>query len=146
MAKRSGGFGKALSRGFMCTAVWVYRRSGGKVGGTMFGAPLLLLTTVGRKSGRSWTVPVMYQADGDRWVVIASNGGKATQPAWWLNLRSQPEASVQIGRETYPVTAVEAAGEERERLWRRMADMYKGYDGYARKTTRRIPVVLLHRR
>jgi deazaflavin-dependent oxidoreductase (nitroreductase family) len=130
----------------MRTAVWVYRRSGGKVGGTMFGAPLLLLTTVGRKSGRSWTVPVMYQTDGDRWVIIASNGGKPTQPAWWLNLRSQPEASVQIGRETYPVTAVEAAGEERERLWRRMADMYKGYDGYARKTTRRIPVVLLHRR
>ena len=67
-------------------------------------------------------------------------------PAWWLNLRSQPDASVQIGRETYPVTAVEAAGDERERLWRRTADMYEGYDGYARKTTRKIPVVLLQRR
>jgi deazaflavin-dependent oxidoreductase (nitroreductase family) len=88
----------------------------------------------------------MYQTDGDRWVIIASNGGNAKHPAWWLNLRSQPDASVQIGRETYPVTAVEAAGEERERLWRRMADMYKGYDGYARKTTRKIPVVLLQRR
>jgi deazaflavin-dependent oxidoreductase (nitroreductase family) len=130
----------------MRTAVWVYRRSGGKIGGTMFGAPLLLLTTVGRKSGRSWTVPVMYQADGDRWVVVASNGGKARHPAWWLNLRSRPEASVQIGREAYPVTAVEAVGEERELLWRRMADMYKGYDAYTRKTTRKIPVVLLHRR
>jgi deazaflavin-dependent oxidoreductase (nitroreductase family) len=126
--------------------VWLYRRSGGKIGGKMFGAPVLLLTTTGRKSGRSWTVPVMYQIDGDRWVIIASNGGSAKHPAWWLNLRSQPDASVQIGRETYPVTAAETAGEERERLWRRMADMYKGYDGYARKTTREIPVVVLQRR
>jgi F420H(2)-dependent quinone reductase len=146
MAQRSGGFGKTLARGFMRTAVWLYRRSGGKIGGTMNGAPVLLLTTTGRKSGRPWTVPVLYQADGDRWVIIASNGGNPRHPAWWLNLRSQPAASVQIGRETYPVTAVETAGEERERLWRRMADMYKGYDEYARKTTRAIPVVLLRRR
>jgi deazaflavin-dependent oxidoreductase (nitroreductase family) len=79
-------------------------------------------------------------------VIIASNGGNARHPAWWLNLRAQPDASVQIGRETYPVTAVQATGEEREVLWRRMADMYKGYDGYAQKTTRKIPVILLHRR
>jgi len=146
MAERSGGFGKALTRGFLRTAVWLYRRSGGRIGGKMFGAPLLLLTTTGRKSGRSWTVPLMYQIDGDRWVIIASNGGSAKHPAWWLNLRSQPDASAQIGRETYPVTAAETTGEERERLWRRMADMYKGYDGYAQKTTREIPVVVLQRR
>jgi F420H(2)-dependent quinone reductase len=146
MAKQSGGFGKALARGFMRTAVWLYRRSGGRIGGRMFGAPVLLLTTTGRKSGRSWTVPLMYQIDGDRWVIIASNGGSARHPAWWLNLRSQPDASVQIGRQTYPVTAAETAGEDRERLWRRMADMYKGYDGYAQKTTREIPVVVLQRR
>jgi deazaflavin-dependent oxidoreductase (nitroreductase family) len=112
----------------------------------MFGVPVLLLTTTGRKSGRSWTVPVMYQTDGDRWVIIASNGGNAKHPAWWLNLRSRPEASVQIGRETFLVSATETAGEQREYLWRRMADMYKGYDAYARKTTRRIPVVLLQKR
>jgi F420H(2)-dependent quinone reductase len=146
MARRSGGLGKAFAHGFMGTAVWVYRRSGGRIGGTMFGAPLLLLTTVGRKSGRSWTVPVMYQIDGDRWVVVASNGGSPRHPAWWLNLRSHPEASIQVGRDTYPVTAVEAVGAEREGLWRRMADMYQGYDRYARKTTRKIPVVLLRRR
>ncbi|WP_406044102.1 nitroreductase family deazaflavin-dependent oxidoreductase [Micromonospora sp. NBC_00898] len=133
-------------RGFLRTAVWLYRRSGGKLGGKMFGAPVLLLTTTGRKSGRSWTVPLMYQTDGDRWVIIASNGGSARHPAWWLNLRSQPDASIQIGRQTYLVTAVETAGEDRERLWQQMADMYKGYDGYARKTTRQIPVVVLQRR
>jgi deazaflavin-dependent oxidoreductase (nitroreductase family) len=130
----------------MRTAVWLYRRSGGKIGGKVRGAPVLLLTTTGRRSGRPWTVPVMYQTDGDRWVVIASNGGSARHPAWWLNLRSRPEGSVQIGREVFPVSAVETSGEERERLWRRMADTYKGYEIYARKTTRTLPVVLLERR
>jgi F420H(2)-dependent quinone reductase len=146
MAKRSVGVGRAVARSFLRTAVWLYRRSGGKIGGTMRGAPVLLLTTTGRKSGRPWTVPLMYQTDGARWVIIASNAGSPRHPAWWFNLRSRPEATVQIGRQAYPVTAVEAAGEERERLWRRMADMYKGYDGYARKTTRRLPVVVLQRR
>jgi deazaflavin-dependent oxidoreductase (nitroreductase family) len=146
MAKRSGGFGKAFARGFMRTAVWLYRRSGGKIGGKMFGAPVLLLTTTGRRSGRSWTVPLMYQTEGDGWVIIASNGGSARHPAWWLNLLSQSDARVQVGGETYPVTAVETAGDDRERLWRQMADMYQGYDRYARKTTRKIPVVVLRRR
>lgn len=146
MANRSGGFGKAFARGFLRTAVWVYRRSGGKLGGKMWGAPVLLLNTTGRRSGRRWTVPVMYQTDDDRWVIIASNGGSDRHPAWWLNLRSVPDGSIEIGRQTYPVTAVETSGEERERLWRKMADMYQGYDGYAQKTSRRIPVVVLQRR
>jgi deazaflavin-dependent oxidoreductase (nitroreductase family) len=80
---------------------------GGRIGGKMFGAPVLLLTTTGRRSGRSWTVPLLYQPDDDRWVIIASNGGNAKHPAWWLNLQAQPDASVQIGRQTYPVTAVD---------------------------------------
>jgi deazaflavin-dependent oxidoreductase (nitroreductase family) len=112
----------------------------------MFGGPVLLLTTTGRRTGQSWTVPLLYQPDGDRWVIIASNGGNAKHPAWWLNLRAQPDASVQIGRERFPVTAVEAVGAERDSLWRRMADMYQGYDRYAQKTTRRIPVLVLQRR
>jgi deazaflavin-dependent oxidoreductase (nitroreductase family) len=145
MVKRSGGFGRALARGFLRTAVWLYRRSGGRIGGTMFGGPVLLLTTTGRRSGRSWTVPLLYQPDGDRWVIIASNGGSARHPAWWLNLRAQPDASVQIGRETVPVTAVEVTGAERDSLWRRMADMYRGYDRYAQQTTRTIPVVVLQK-
>jgi deazaflavin-dependent oxidoreductase (nitroreductase family) len=146
MANQSGGIGKAIGRGFMRASVWLYRRSGGKIGGKIRGAPVLLLTTTGRKSGSSWTVPVLYQVDGDRWVVIASNGGKPKHPAWWLNLQTTPEATIQIGRETYPVSATTTSGEERDKLWRRMADMYKGYDGYVEKTTREIPVVLLARR
>jgi F420H(2)-dependent quinone reductase len=88
----------------------------------------------------------MYQPEDDGWVLIASNGGSPRHPAWWLNLRSRPDAVVQIGRETYPVTAAEVDGADRERLWRRMADIYKGYDGYAQKTTRTIPVVRVRRR
>ncbi len=146
MANRSGGIGKAFARGFLRTAVWLYRRSGGRIGGKMWGVPVLLLTTTGRKSGRLWTVPLMYQPEGDGWVLIASNGGSPRHPAWWLNLRSRPDAVVQIGRETHPVTAAEAGDADRDRLWRRMADKYKGYDGYARKTTRKIPVVVLRTR
>jgi deazaflavin-dependent oxidoreductase (nitroreductase family) len=146
MAERSGGFGKALTRGFLRTAVWLYRRSGGRIGGRMFGAPVLLLSTTGRRSGRPWTVPLVYQTDGDRWVIVASNAGNPWHPAWWHNLRARPEATVQISRQTYPVTAVEATGDERERLWRLMTDVYKGYDTYTRKTTRTIPVVVLRRR
>ena len=146
MAKKSGGLGRALARSFLRTLVWLYRRTGGKVGGTMRGAPVLLLTTTGRRSGRPWTVPLIYQSDGDRWVIIASNGGSDGHPGWWLNLRAQPDASVQIGRRTYRVTAAQAVGEDRERLWRKMTDVYRGYDGYAQKTTRTIPVAVLQRR
>jgi F420H(2)-dependent quinone reductase len=146
MAERSGGFGKALARGFLLTAVWLYRSSGGRIGGRLFGAPVLLLATTGRKSGRPWTVPLVYGTDDDRWVIVASNGGSPRHPAWWHNLRARPETTVQIGRQTYPVTAAEATGDERERLWRLMVGVYKGYDGYAHKTTRTIPVVVLRQR
>jgi deazaflavin-dependent oxidoreductase (nitroreductase family) len=88
----------------------------------------------------------MYQADGDRWVIIASNGGSGRHPAWWFNLQASPDATVEVGRETYPVTVAEATGDERDVLWRRMADMYPGYDGYAQKTDRKIPVAVLQRR
>jgi F420H(2)-dependent quinone reductase len=168
MAKRSGGFGRAVGRTFLRAAVWTYRRSGGRIGGRMAGVPLLLLTTTGRRSGRPWTVPLMYQpvtvagsaasdapprashGDDDGWVIIASNGGSSRHPSWWLNLRSTPEATIQIGREVMPVAGeevtAEEAGGERERLWRVMTRVYPTYDKYATKTSRTIPVVRLRRR
>jgi deazaflavin-dependent oxidoreductase (nitroreductase family) len=146
MAKRSGGFGKAMMRGFLGTAVWLYRRSGGKIGGKMRGAPVLLLTTTGRRSGQSWTVPLLYQPNFDQWVIIASNGGSPKHPAWWLNLQALPDATIQIGREVHPVAASEATGDLRETLWRRMVDVYPDYDAYTKKTDRKIPVVVLKRR
>jgi F420H(2)-dependent quinone reductase len=138
--------GKAIGRAVMTAMVWLYRRSGGRVAGTMKGAPVLLLTTTGRRSGRPWTTPVIYQADGDGWVVIASNGGQPRHPAWWLNLRANPAGTIEIRRESVPVTATAVDGAERDRLWQVMTAVYPGYDGYAARTTRRIPVVRLSRR
>ena len=135
--------GTVFARTAMRMMVWLYRTSGGRIGGRMFGAPILLITTTGRRSGRPWTNPVMYQRDGDGYVVIASNGGSPRHPAWWLNLRSRPDATIQVGREVVRVTAVRASGAERERLLALMTNAYKGFADYEVKTTRKIPVVRL---
>src|SRR3990172_4026420 len=95
-----------------------YRLSGGLIGGRFGRVRMLLLTTTGRKSGRRRTTPLLYLEDGGILVVIASNGGNPMLPAWWLNLKSDPRAEVQVGRERRTVSAEEAGGEERERLWR----------------------------
>jgi deazaflavin-dependent oxidoreductase (nitroreductase family) len=136
----------SIARGFMRAMVWLYRRSGGRIGGSMRGAPVLLVTTTGRRSGQPWTNPLIYQPDGDGWVIIASNAGNAKHPGWWLNLRKNPQATIEIGRDSYPVTARETEGDERERLWQKMVGVYQGYEGYQKKTTRRLPVVHLDRR
>ena len=120
-----------------------YRLSGGLIGGRFGRIRMLLLTTTGRKSGRPRTTPLLYLEDDGNLVVIASNGGNPNHPAWWLNLKSDPQATVQVGRERRAVTAEEAEGEERQRLWRAVVDVNRGYEGYQRSTSRRIPVVLL---
>lgn len=121
----------------------VYRLTGGRVGGRIGKLPVLLLTTIGRKSGRPRTQPLAYTRVGDDYAVIASKGGAAQHPLWYLNLRANPLAEVTVGRDTRKVRARDAEGEERERLWRALADLYPGYDRYAQKTSRRIPVVVL---
>src|SRR5436853_6922678 len=121
----------------------VYRASGGKLGGTMKGAPILLLTTTGRKSGKPRTMPLLYLEDDGRLVVVASSGGSPGHPAWFLNLRENPEVEVEIGRERRTMSARTATPEERERLWRQVVAMYNGYDSYQRKTSREIPLVIL---
>src|SRR5436853_1074842 len=110
----------------------VYRASGGKLGGTMKGAPILLLTTTGRKSGKPRTMPLLYLRDGDRLVVVASSGGSPGHPAWFLNLREHPDVEVQIGQERERRRARVAAPEEREQLWPRVVDMYGGDAEYQR--------------
>jgi F420H(2)-dependent quinone reductase len=121
----------------------VYRLTGGKVGGQIGKLPVLLLTTIGRRSGRPRTQPLAYAQASDGYAVIASKGGAPQHPLWYLNLRANPLAEVTVGRETRRVRARDAQGEERERLWRALADLYPGYDRYAQKTSRRIPVVVL---
>ena len=123
----------------------LYKASGGKMGGSMKGAPILLLTTTGRKTGKSRTNPLLYLTDGDALVIVASVGGAPTHPVWFLNLKANPDVEVRIGNEKEKRRAREATPEERERLWPQLVAMYAGYAQYQQKTTRTIPVVLLER-
>lgn len=109
------------------------------------GSHILLLTTVGRKSGRETTVPLIFGMDGDDPVVVASKGGAPEHPGWYRNLVKNPAAHVQIKGEKFPVRARDAEGEERERLWKMMNGHWRHYDEYAEKTDREIPVVVLER-
>jgi deazaflavin-dependent oxidoreductase (nitroreductase family) len=122
-----------------------FRASDGKVGGPFEGAPVLLLTSTGAKSGERRTTPVMYLPDGERMVIFASKGGAPTNPAWYHNLLANPGATVEVGPETLDVNAVVTSGEERERLFRRQAEHFPQFADYAQKTTREIPVVALER-
>jgi deazaflavin-dependent oxidoreductase (nitroreductase family) len=111
----------------------LYRMSGGRIGGRVGGAPILLLTTIGRKSGERRTAPVLYIEDRGRLVVIDTNAGNAPVPAWSLNLRADPEGEVEIGRRRMRVRARAAEGEERAQLWRRHIEQYAGFDEYKGK-------------
>jgi F420H(2)-dependent quinone reductase len=121
----------------------VYRWTGGSVGGTMRGAPILLLTTTGRKSGEERTTPLLYLADGDRLAIVASAGGAPAHPGWYHNLRANPDVRVQIGKDVRPMRAEVAAPEERADLWPKLVALYGDYATYQTRTTREIPVVVL---
>lgn len=123
-----------------------FRANNGKVGGPFEGAPVLLLTTTGAKSGERRTTPVMYLEDGERMVIFASKAGAPTNPAWYHNLLADPSVAVEIGSETVDVDAVVTSGEERDRLFNRQAELYPRFAEYAEKTTRQIPVIALERR
>ena len=120
-----------------------FRANGGKVGGPFEGAPLLLLHTVGAKSGQPRVTPVMYQDIGDGVAVFASKAGAPTNPAWYYNLLASPRASAEIGAGTVEVVAREADGAERDRIWEAQKRDYPGFADYERKTTRQIPVIIL---
>ena len=121
----------------------LYKMSGGKLGRNMRGSEVVLLTTTGRKSGKRRTSPLFGLADGENWTVIASQGGHPEHPNWYLNLRDNPDVELQVGGETKRMRAETAEGDDRERLWTKMAAMYSGYDEYQTLTERIIPVVVL---
>jgi F420H(2)-dependent quinone reductase len=121
----------------------VYRATGGKLFGRMGKSPILLLNTVGRKTGRKRTSPLLYVMDGEDFVVIASKGGAPTHPAWYMNLMANPEATVEIGDREVRVEAEVADPEDKPRLWQKMVEMYPTYDDYQRKTEREIPLLVL---
>jgi deazaflavin-dependent oxidoreductase (nitroreductase family) len=126
--------------------VRVYRETNGERGYIWKrDSTILLLTTTGRKSGESRTMPLIFTYDGDDLVIVASKGGVDEHPAWYRNLQADPEAEVQVKGDVFKVRARDAEGEERERLWRQMAEVWPDYDAYQERTDRRIPVVVLER-
>lgn len=122
---------------------WVYRRPGGRVLGRMGGQPVLLLQTTGRRSGRTRTTPVQYLADGDTFVVVASNAGAARPPAWYLNLRADPHAQIDVGGRSVEVRAQEATGQERAELWQRLTAANRYLERTASKAGRDLPLMAL---
>jgi|SRR5580658_1107351 F420H(2)-dependent quinone reductase len=134
---------RALARGLGGLHRVLYRASRGRIGGRLGGMSILLLTTTGRRTGKPRTNPLTFSRDGANLVVIASNGGMSWSPAWWLNLRDNPEASVQIGRERHRVRARRSSPEEQTRLWAEITSRIPAYLAYQKRTTRPIPVVIL---
>lgn len=122
-----------------------YRETDGEEGHEWRGTIVLLLTTTGRKSGEPRTMPLIYQPDGDNYVVVASKGGWEHHPAWYLNLEANPDVEVQVKADRFKARARTAEGEERARLWKLMAATWPQYDDYQKKTDREIPVVVLER-
>ena len=120
-----------------------FRANAGKVGGDFAGAPMLLLHTIGARTGVDRVNPLVYARDGDNLVVFASRGGAPTHPDWFHNLVAHPDVTVEVGTDTVPVRARVAEGDERERLWARQKELMPGFAEYEAKTTRQIPVIVL---
>ena len=123
--------------------VRVYRETGGERGYHWRGTTILLLTTVGRRSGEERTTPLIHRTDDGTWVVVASKGGAPANPAWFENLMSDPDATIEVRDDTVPVHASVAEGEDRARLWSLMTEVWPPYDEYQTRTEREIPVVVL---
>jgi deazaflavin-dependent oxidoreductase (nitroreductase family) len=115
----------------------------GRVGGMFEGVPLLLLHHTGAKSGESRINPLAYQSDNGRYVIFASKGGAPANPAWYHNLKAEPNVTIEVGTNTIDVAASEASGEERDRLFRTQVERVPQFDEYEQKTERVIPVVVL---
>jgi deazaflavin-dependent oxidoreductase (nitroreductase family) len=123
-----------------------FRGNGGKVSGMFAGAPLLLLTTRGARSGQARVAPLAYTKDGDRYVIIASKGGAPSNPDWYHNVRANPEVTVEVGAESFPARATVAEGAERQRLFDQMAAQMPNFGEYQKNTARQLPVIVLTRR
>jgi deazaflavin-dependent oxidoreductase (nitroreductase family) len=122
-----------------------YRETDGEVGYEWNGAPTLLLTTTGRKTGNQRTVPLIFGPDGDRCLVVGSKGGAPDHPNWYKNLAANPEVDVQVKGDRFRATARTLEGEERDRAWEIVTQVWPNYNEYVKRTTRVIPVVALER-
>jgi deazaflavin-dependent oxidoreductase (nitroreductase family) len=123
-----------------------FRANDGTVTGAFEGAPMILVNHRGAKSGTAYTTPLVYTRDGENFVIIASKGGAPQDPQWFRNLRADPDITIEVGSDEFPVRARVAEGEERDRLYRAQADLMPNFDEYAKATSRQIPVVVLEPR
>ena len=121
----------------------VYRRTHGRILGRVGGQRVLLLQTVGRRTGQRRTTPVQYLADGDTFVVVASHAGAARPPAWYLNLRANPHAQIDVGGRSVDVRAQQATGQERAELWQRLTAANRSLERAASKAGRELPLMAL---
>lgn len=142
MVERHGEEGSTLTD-FNSDTIEEFRANGGRVGGVFEGAPLLLLTHTGRRTGTRRTNPLMYLLQDDHVYVFASKGGHPHHPHWLLNLRDHPEVTVEIGTSSYSARAVEIQGGERDAIYARQSDLRPQFAEYQRMTTRTIPVIEL---
>jgi deazaflavin-dependent oxidoreductase (nitroreductase family) len=133
----------ATTRLFYAIHRIIYRLSGGRIFIRSLGCPVILLTTTGRRSGEPRTAPIFGFPEGQSIVVVPSNAGKEHYPSWYFNLRANPEAQVQLGRETRRLKAREATAEEIERLWPVLVRRYGGFEVYKQRTERHIPGLIL---
>ena len=134
---------KWIFRRFIGLQIFVYRHSGGKRMARLRGMPILLLTTVGRKTGKQRVTPVMYIRDGDNYVITASNSGAAKNPGWFVNLKTNPQITIEVDGTIKTVTAHQASAEEKGRLWPQLVEQGHFFEGYQKKTKREIPMVIL---
>ena len=134
---------KALFRLLLSLMIWLYRRTHGKIGGRMQGLPVLLLTTTGRRTGKMRVTPLGYFEHAGDYVIIASNAGFDTHPAWFHNLQSHPQVALQIRDKQLTAIAEPANPTLRRQLWAMLVERAPGYRAYQQRTTREIPMVLL---
>ena len=126
---------------------FTYRATGGRIGHSLPGLPqMLLLDHRGAKSGKERTLPLLYVRDGEDLVLVASKGGHPKHPAWYHNLRANPETTVQVGSERREVRARQATAAERKRLWPKAVRLYSGFKGYQQRAPREIPLMILEPR
>jgi len=124
--------------------VFLYNVSGGRIGGKMGKVSVLLLTTTGRKTGKQRTLPLVYIMDGSDYVITASAGGADKHPGWFFNIRSNPQATIQVKDKHIQVTAEIAEPEKKSELWSRLVEVAPNFAGYEKRTSREIPMVILH--
>jgi deazaflavin-dependent oxidoreductase (nitroreductase family) len=125
---------------------WLVRRTGGRLGGRALGADILVLRTVGRRSGQSRDAPMFFVRHLDGFAVVASNAASTRPPAWWLNLRDHPDAEALVHGRAHQVRARAATEPEVDELWPQLVDLYSGYEHYRAIATRELPVVILQPR